>query len=113
MRVVGRALLDGRYAVRSSDAKRLTQDRGHRRVRPGRTSRRSPTGRTRSSTSFCSRARRALRSTFPIAMAIALLLAVVAISYRQTIHAYPNGGGHSPWPAGTSVAPRGSSPPAP
>src|ERR1700726_517967 len=29
----------------------------------------------------------------PIAMAIALLLAVVVISYRQTIHAYPNGGG--------------------
>jgi amino acid transporter len=29
----------------------------------------------------------------PIAGAIALLLAVVAFSYRQTIHAYPNGGG--------------------
>jgi amino acid transporter len=29
----------------------------------------------------------------PIAIAIALLLAVVTISYRQTIHAYPNGGG--------------------
>ena len=29
----------------------------------------------------------------PIAAAIALLLAVVVISYRQTIHAYPNGGG--------------------
>jgi amino acid transporter len=29
----------------------------------------------------------------PIAAAIALLLAVVAFSYRQTIHAYPNGGG--------------------
>jgi amino acid transporter len=29
----------------------------------------------------------------PIAIAIVLLLAVVAFSYRQTIHAYPNGGG--------------------
>src|ERR1700676_5468294 len=29
----------------------------------------------------------------PIAGAIALLLAVVAFSYRQTTHAYPNGGG--------------------
>ena len=29
----------------------------------------------------------------PIAAAIALLLAIVAFSYRQTIHAYPNGGG--------------------
>jgi amino acid transporter len=29
----------------------------------------------------------------PIASAIALLLAIVAFSYRQTIHAYPNGGG--------------------
>ncbi|HZN12459.1 MAG TPA: APC family permease [Blastocatellia bacterium] len=29
----------------------------------------------------------------PISVGIALLLAVVAISYRQTIHAYPSGGG--------------------
>ncbi|MCL4251237.1 MAG: APC family permease [Anaerolineae bacterium] len=29
----------------------------------------------------------------PIAIAIAVLLAIVTISYRQTIHAYPNGGG--------------------
>ena len=29
----------------------------------------------------------------PIALAIAVLLAVVAYSYRQTIHAYPSGGG--------------------
>src|SRR6202045_3789640 len=29
----------------------------------------------------------------PIAGAIALLLAIVVFSYRQTIHAYPNGGG--------------------
>src|SRR5260370_603210 len=28
-----------------------------------------------------------------VAVAIALLLIVVAISYQQTIHAYPNGGG--------------------
>ena len=29
----------------------------------------------------------------PISIAIAFLLVIVAISYRQTIHAYPNGGG--------------------
>ena len=29
--------------------------------------------------------------TIPIAIAIAVLLAIVGISYRQTIHAYPNG----------------------
>jgi amino acid transporter len=29
----------------------------------------------------------------PVAAAIALLLAIVVFSYRQTIHAYPNGGG--------------------
>ena len=31
--------------------------------------------------------------TMPVALAIALLLAIVAISYRQTIKAYPHGGG--------------------
>src|SRR5512147_2100578 len=30
---------------------------------------------------------------FPISIAIVLLLAIVAISYEQTIHAYPDGGG--------------------
>ncbi len=30
---------------------------------------------------------------FPIAMAVTLLLAVVTISYQQTVHAYPGGGG--------------------
>src|SRR4026208_880619 len=30
---------------------------------------------------------------FPISMAIVLLLAIVTISYEQTIHAYPDGGG--------------------
>ncbi len=30
---------------------------------------------------------------FPISIAIVILLAIVAISYRQTIHAYPDGGG--------------------
>ncbi len=30
---------------------------------------------------------------FPIAIAIVILLAIVAISYEQTIHAYPDGGG--------------------
>src|SRR5215470_1853156 len=31
--------------------------------------------------------------SIPIAIAIAVLLAIVTISYRQTIYAYPNGGG--------------------
>jgi len=35
----------------------------------------------------------ALRYTLPISLAIVALLAIVAISYRQTIYAYPNGGG--------------------
>ena len=35
----------------------------------------------------------ALMLTFPIALAIGLLLAIVATSYRQTIKAYPQGGG--------------------
>jgi amino acid transporter len=35
----------------------------------------------------------ALTFTFPIALAIAVLLAIVATSYRQTIKAYPQGGG--------------------
>src|SRR5215813_11184642 len=30
---------------------------------------------------------------FPISLAIVLLLAIVTISYEQTIHAYPDGGG--------------------
>src|SRR5438045_9183564 len=32
------------------------------------------------------------RLTIPISCLIVLLLLIVAISYRQTIHAYPNGG---------------------
>ena len=35
----------------------------------------------------------ALAYVFPISVAIALLLAIVTISYEQTIHAYPSGGG--------------------
>jgi amino acid transporter len=35
----------------------------------------------------------ALSAVLPISVAILLLLAVVALSYRQTIHAYPKGGG--------------------
>jgi len=35
----------------------------------------------------------ALGLTLPIAVAIVLLLTIVALSYRQTIFAYPNGGG--------------------
>lgn len=34
-----------------------------------------------------------LHLTWPIGLAIAALLAIVATSYRQTIHAYPQGGG--------------------
>lgn len=34
-----------------------------------------------------------LTTLIPIAIAVALLLAIVAFSYRQTIFAYPNGGG--------------------
>lgn len=35
----------------------------------------------------------ALQNVLPISVAIVILLAVVAISYEQTIHAYPGGGG--------------------
>jgi amino acid transporter len=35
----------------------------------------------------------ALGYAFPIAIAIVALIAIVVISYEQTIHAYPNGGG--------------------
>ncbi len=35
----------------------------------------------------------ALNYALPISMAIATLLAIVAFSYRQTVHAYPHGGG--------------------
>jgi amino acid transporter len=35
----------------------------------------------------------ALRLSLPIALVIAVLLAIVAISYYQTIHGYPSGGG--------------------
>jgi amino acid transporter len=34
-----------------------------------------------------------LDALIPISIAVAVLLAIVATSYRQTIHAYPNGGG--------------------
>lgn len=34
-----------------------------------------------------------LGMSWPVALAIAVLLAIVTISYRQTIYAYPNGGG--------------------
>lgn len=35
----------------------------------------------------------ALSAVVPISLAIVLLIVVVAISYRQTVHSYPNGGG--------------------
>jgi amino acid transporter len=37
--------------------------------------------------------------SIPLAIAIAVLLAIVTISYRQTIYAYPNGGGLISWRA--------------
>jgi amino acid transporter len=35
----------------------------------------------------------ALQNAFPVAIAIAVLLAILTFSYEQTIHAYPGGGG--------------------
>lgn len=35
----------------------------------------------------------ALHVTFPLAIAIAILLVILTVSYEQTIHAYPGGGG--------------------
>src|SRR5437868_2172460 len=35
----------------------------------------------------------AFKYVIPISVAIALLLGIVTLSYRQTIHAYPSGGG--------------------
>src|SRR4051812_30631262 len=35
----------------------------------------------------------AFKYVIPISIAIAVLLAIVTLSYRQTIHAYPSGGG--------------------
>ncbi|HSJ52595.1 MAG TPA: hypothetical protein VLC52_02515 [Anaerolineae bacterium] len=35
----------------------------------------------------------AMGNVFPISLAIVALLAIVTISYEQTIHAYPGGGG--------------------
>jgi len=43
----------------------------------------------------------ALSLVFPIAIAIAILLAIVTISYEQTIHAYPSGAARTSWPATT------------
>jgi amino acid transporter len=35
----------------------------------------------------------AFKYVIPISIGIATLLVIVAISYRQTVHAYPSGGG--------------------
>ena len=35
----------------------------------------------------------ALRPLMPIAVVVCVLMAIVVVSYRQTIHAYPSGGG--------------------
>ena len=34
-----------------------------------------------------------LDTLVPIGVAVAILITIVAVSYRQTIHAYPSGGG--------------------
>src|SRR2546430_12105175 len=49
------------------------------------------------------------RLDVPIALAITALLAIVTISYQQTIHAYPSGGGcpHPPPPQPPTPAPLG------
>ena len=56
----------------------------------------SPRPRTRPKR-YCSRsswrALAALTLSLPVAIAVALLLAIVALSYQQTVRAYPNGGG--------------------
>ena len=43
----------------------------------------------------------ALVYSIPIALAVAGLLAIVALSYEQTVHAYPNGGARTSWGART------------
>ncbi len=43
----------------------------------------------------------------PISLVIAVLLWLVTSSYRQTIHAYPSGGGRTSWPRRTSAPPQG------
>ena len=37
--------------------------------------------------------RRRSATSMPIALAISALMAIVVLSYRQTVKAYPNGGG--------------------
>ena len=55
--------------------------------------RRSPTRPTSSSSRCCVAGTQALGYALPISLLIASLLAIVAFSYRQTIYAYPQGGG--------------------
>ena len=55
--------------------------------------RRSPTRPTSSSPRWSSPGVSAFGYAIPISLVIATLLAIVAFSYRQTIHAYPTGGG--------------------
>ena len=43
----------------------------------------------------------------PVSMAIVILLAIVYISYRQTIDAYPKAAGRIPWPRRTWARARG------
>ena len=48
----------------------------------------------------------ALAFRIPIAIAIATVLVIVVVSYRQTVRAYPGGGGRTSWRTTTSDAPR-------
>ena len=88
--LVGRPL--PRPSRSTSASRRRSRWRSSRRTR----SRRRRTRPRRSSSSPPS-ARRASRSastrSIPIAIAVAVLLAIVVTSYRQTIFAYPSGGG--------------------
>src|SRR5680860_1522528 len=46
----------------------------------------------------------AVATVVPISIAVAALLAIVVLSYRQTVAAYPNGGGATAIDMGTTVA---------
>jgi amino acid transporter len=49
----------------------------------------------------------ALGWSLPLSLAILLLLVILTVSYRQTIHAYPSGGAPISWPRPTSASCRG------
>ena len=88
---VGRPL-----ATSEQEHQRITEDRSRWRCSPRTPSRRPRTRPRRSSSSprsGPSSLALGLDRLVPIAIAVALLLAIVVTSYRQTIFAYPSGGG--------------------